>query len=283
MLERHPRTVTELVGARSLLEGAGVRVKRTIALPTFDHLDPFLLLDQFDSDDPDEYIRGFPEHPHRGIETVTYMIEGRVRHADSMGNSGVVGPGDAQWMTAGRGIIHSEMPEQDRGLMRGFQLWVNLPSGEKMCAPRYQDVPAGDIPAIEREAALIRVISGRILGTRGPITEIVTDPLFLDVSLEPGGALGLPVQPGHSAFVYVFEGGGMVGGTHVPISTLAVLGDGDRVDLLSGDRRMRMLLIAARPLGEPIARWGPFVMNTQEEIAAAIEDYRRGTFAAAPV
>jgi redox-sensitive bicupin YhaK (pirin superfamily) len=282
MLQRHPRSVKELVGAVPLMEGAGVRVKRTIALPRLDHVDPFLLLDAFDSDDPDEYVAGFPDHPHRGIETVTYMLEGRVRHADSMGNGGVIGPGDAQWMTAGRGIIHSEMPEQEEGLLRGFQLWVNLPSSEKLCAPRYQDVPAGDIPVVEHGSGLIRVISGMIEGARGPITEIVTDPLFLDVGLEAGSALSVPVQPGHAAFVYVFEGGGSVDGTHVPPSTLAVLGDGDRVDLLSGDRPMRLLLVAARPLGEPIARWGPFVMNTQEEIARAIEDYRRGTLATSP-
>ena len=282
MQERHPRSVKDLVGAVALMEGAGVRVKRTIALPVLDHLDPFLLLDAFDTEDPTEYISGFPDHPHRGIETVTYMLEGRVRHADSMGNSGVIGPGDAQWMTAGRGIIHSEMPEQEQGLLRGFQLWVNLPASEKLCEPRYQEVPADGIPVLERESALIRVISGRIDGVRGPITEIVTDPLFLDVSLEPGGALSLPVQQGHSAFVYVFEGGGSVDGTHVPPSTLAVLADGDRIDLLSGDRPMRLLLVAGRPLDEPIARWGPFVMNTQEEIAQAIEDYRQGTFAAPP-
>jgi redox-sensitive bicupin YhaK (pirin superfamily) len=276
------RPVARVVPAREVMEGAGVRVRRTIALPGLDHLDPFLLLDAFESDDPEDHVRGFPSHPHRGIETVTYMLEGRVRHADSMGNQGVIGPGDAQWMTAGRGIVHSEMPEQESDRLRGFQLWVNLPAAEKMCAPRYQDIGARDIPEVVTDGLRVRVLAGEHGGGRGPVRGIAVEPLYLDVSLEAGRTFSLPVARGHEAFAYVFEGSAAIGGHRVGRHVLAVLGEGERIEVAAGEGPVRLLLVAARPLGEPVVRWGPFVMNTEEEIARAIEDYSRGTLASSP-
>lgn len=274
------RGIVDIIPAHPVREGAGVKVYRTIATPRLDHLDPFMLLDAFDSDDPHDYVPGFPEHPHRGIETVTYMLEGRIRHADSLGNSGVIGPGDVQWMTAGRGILHSEMPHQKKGPLRGFQLWINLASADKMGPPRYQDISSSEIPEVEAdEGTRIRVIAGAFDSVRGPVTGVSVDPLFLDVSLAPKAGFMFEVPREHAAFAYVFEGSGSFGNGDVEARSLVVLGEGDRVVVAAPRRAMSFLLVAARPLREPVARWGPFVMNTKEEIARAIEDYRNGTLA----
>jgi len=283
------RPVAGLVAARAASDGAGVRLMRTIGRPDLEALDPFLLLDAFGTEDSADYIAGFPDHPHRGFETVTYMIAGAMRHRDSTGEEGVLGPGSVQWMTAGRGIVHSEMPEQEEGLMLGFQLWVNLPAREKMRPPRYQNIEPAAVPEVALDGGgRVRVVAGRVLGVEGPVRGIAVEPLFLDVALPAGGAVDLPVAPGHTAFVYAFDGTAAVGGrdggkpeasARVPPHTLAVLGDGGRVRLAAeAGGAARMLLVAGRPIGEPIARYGPFVMNTREEIAQAIEDYRSGNF-----
>ncbi len=282
------RRVVALVPARETSDGAGVRLKRTIGGPGIDQLDPFLLLDAFGSEDGADYIAGFPDHPHRGFETVTYMIAGAMRHRDSTGNEGRLGPGSVQWMTAGRGIVHSEMPEQEDGLMQGFQLWVNLPARLKMSPPRYRNIPSEAVPeaAIEGGGRL-RVIAGRAGGLEGPVRGIHVAPLFLDVALPAGASWEAAVPPGHACFAYVFEGTARIGGTDsdagrsVPADTLAVLGDGSRVRLAGeaeDGRGMRLILVAARPLGEPVVRYGPFVMNTREEILQAVRDYQTGRF-----
>ncbi len=274
------RTVMHRVRGQPTSDGAGVRLTRIIGQDALDMLDPFLLLDEFGSDKPGDYIAGFPEHPHRGFETVTYMLDGRMRHGDNQGNSGVLGPGSVQWMTAGRGIVHSEMPEQEEGLMRGFQLWVNLPAKDKMCAPRYQDIEAGKIPEIEPLSGVrLRVVAGRFGDTEGPVRGIATEPLYLDIALQAGTALTVPVSTGHHAFAYVFEGGPVtLGGVPLGRNELAVLSDGDEVTLRVTNDPARVLLVAGRPLHEPVARYGPFVMNTKAEIVEAVEDYRKGRF-----
>uniref|UniRef100_UPI00260B2B15 pirin family protein n=1 Tax=Oleiagrimonas sp. TaxID=2010330 RepID=UPI00260B2B15 len=251
-----------------------------IGQPDLDMLDPFLLLDEFGSDTPGDYIAGFPEHPHRGFETVTYMLDGRMRHGDNQGNSGLLTSGSVQWMTAGRGIVHSEMPEQEEGLMRGFQLWVNLPAKDKMTAPRYQDIAPEKIPDVVPYAGVkVRVVAGRFGDTEGPINGVATKPLYLDVALEPGASLQVPVPSGHNAFAYVFEGdAARVAGETLGRSELAVLSDGDTVQLDAGDHATRVLLVAGRPLREPVARYGPFVMNTRKEIIEAVEDFNAGRF-----
>jgi redox-sensitive bicupin YhaK (pirin superfamily) len=266
-------------------EGAGVRLRRIIGTPALGYLDPFLLLDEFKSDDPDDYIAGFPRHPHRGIETVTYMLEGQVRHGDSLGNSGVIGPGDLQWMTAGHGIIHEEMPEQRDGRLWGFQLWVNLPARLKLCDPRYQELGSAQIPeATVAGGGRVRVMAGQHAGVTGPVTGIAAGPLYLDLRLPPQTTISQPVPRGHNAFCYVYRGRCRIGGTDeepgslLKRGTLAVLDDGDHVRLESADQEARLLLAAGRPLDEPVARGGPFVMNTREEIEQAYRDYRAGTF-----
>ncbi|UCD46501.1 MAG: pirin family protein [Deltaproteobacteria bacterium] len=279
------RKVQDIIEPQFVTEGAGVRLRRSIATRRLDYLDPFLLFDHFGSDDPDDYLAGFPMHPHRGIETVTYMMAGLVDHKDSLGNSGTVGAGDVQWMTSGSGILHEEMPRPKDGKMYGFQLWVNLPAKLKMTRPRYQDVPSAGIPEIVREDGVrIRVIAGDVDGVRGAVTEIYADPEYLDVSVPAGRSFGQPVPEGHTAFAYVFEGEGVFGadagggGTTVPATRLAVFGGGDVVNLRAQNRSVRFLLFSGRPLGEPVARYGPFVMNTKEEIAQALADLRNGTF-----
>jgi redox-sensitive bicupin YhaK (pirin superfamily) len=278
------RRVERVVRGIATSDGAGVALTRVIGQPALPQLDPFLLLDEFRSDDPGAYIAGFPKHPHRGFETVTYMLAGRMLHRDNHGAQGELKPGGAQWMTAGRGLVHSEMPLQDSGLMWGFQLWVNLPARDKMTAPRYQDIEPEAIPEVERDGggARIRVIAGRLgdLGVAGPVSGIVTDPLYLDVALAPGARLVQPVPDGHNGFVYVFEGEARVGGTAVPRGGLAVLSPGDAVSLeaAAGGKGARLLLVAARPLREPVARYGPFVMNTEAEIHQAFADFRAGKF-----
>ena len=281
------RTILKVIEPQPVLEGAGVKLKRSIATRTLDHVDPFLLFDHFGSKDPEDYIKGFPMHPHRGIETVTYMINGNVDHKDSIGNSGSIGAGDVQWMTSGSGIMHEEMPRAQTGEMIGFQLWVNLPAKLKMMAPRYQNIEASQIPLVNREDGVkIRVIAGEIDDIRGPVTEIVADPTYLDVTMPPNGSFSHDVKRGHAAFAYVFEGQGSFdenkeeAKSQITISQpgLVVFGDGDYIEDSTADQPVRFLLISGQPLNEPIARYGPFVMNTQAEIDQALEDLKNGTF-----
>jgi len=284
-MNNQPRKVIEIIKPQTVMEGAGVRLKRSIATATLDHLDPFLLFDHFGSGNPDDYIKGFPMHPHRGIETVTYMINGHVNHEDSIGNSGSIGSGDIQWMTAGGGIMHEEMPQPAQGEMVGFQLWVNLPARLKMTKPRYQDITSNQIPEVTREDGVkIRVIAGEVDGVRGAISEIIADPAYLDVSIPANGSFSHPVEKEHTAFAYVFEGRGFFGTdenaqqSSVSQPGLVVLGDGDYIQAGAANEPVRFLLISGKPLNEPIARYGPFVMNTQEEIQQALKDLRNGTF-----
>ena len=284
-MNNQPRKVTEVIKPQTVMEGAGVRLKRSIATATLDHLDPFLLFDHFGSDNPEDYIKGFPMHPHRGIETVTYLINGHVNHKDSIGNSGSIGSGDIQWMTAGGGIMHEEMPQPAQGEMVGFQLWVNLPARLKMTTPRYQDITSNQIPEVSRaDGVKIRVIAGEVDGVRGAVSEIYADPAYLDVSIPANGSFSHPVEKGHTAFAYVFEGRGFFGtGENAPENSvsqpgLVVLGDGDYIQAGAANEPVRFLLVSGQPLNEPIARYGPFVMNTQEEIQQALEDLRNGTF-----
>ena len=277
-----PRGVVRVVTGQPTSDGAGVRLTRVIGTPALDHLDPFLLLDEFKSDKPDDYVAGFPDHPHRGFETVTYMLAGSMRHRDHVGHEGELVAGSVQWMTAGRGIIHSEMPRQKDGLLWGFQLWVNLPARDKLAAPRYQDIAPARIPEVAlADRVRARVVAGTAAGVRGPVDGIVTRPLYLDVRMDPHARGSIDVGTGHSAFAYVYAGrvafGSVSDGAHdVGAGQLAVLSDGDRLTAETGDTAARFLLLAATPLGEPIARYGPFVMNTRAEIRQAAEDYRRG-------
>lgn len=248
-------------------------------------LDPFLLLDAFESDNPDDYIAGFPAHPHRGFETVTYMLAGQMRHEDSTGHGGVIGPGGVQWMTAGRGIVHSEMPEQVEGLLKGFQLWVNLPRASKMIEPRYREHPGDAIPTETRDTHVqARVISGQTsLGTSGPVTDVATEPLYLDVRMPAGSKFIEPIPASHNAFVFVVQGEISVahddeGPSGIGERSLAVLGDGERVEIEGRAEMSHFLLVAGRPLNEPVARGGPFVMNTREEIVQAARDFQSGKF-----
>ncbi len=284
-MESQERKVERIIEPQMVLEGAGVLLKRSIATRTLDYVDPFLLFDHFGSDNPDEYIAGFPMHPHRGIETVTYMLAGIVEHRDSIGNAGQIGAGDVQWMTSGRGIMHEEMPKPEKGEMAGFQLWVNLPATLKMTQPRYQEIASDQIPEVRRgEGVRIRVIAGSVDGVRGPVTEIAAEPTYLDVHLDAGSSLAQPIARGHAAFAYVFEGRGVFGtegtsnGGFVGHPRLVVYGDGDHILVSAPDQAVRFLLVSGRPLGEPIARYGPFVMNTAEEIQQALRDLRDGTF-----
>jgi len=273
------RKIVQTLAGQSTTDGAGVRLARTIGTPALDHVDPFLLLDEFRSDSPDDYIAGFPDHPHRGFETVTYMLAGRMRHRDHKGNQGDLRAGSVQWMTAGRGIVHSEMPQQEDGLMWGFQLWVNLPAADKMTEPRYQDIPPEEVPSVDLSGGgTVRVIAGSSGGVDGAVSGIATAPLYLDVALPADAAFEHPVPAGHNGFVYPFEGSIDVGGTAVSRGTLGVLGDGDAISVRGGSEGGRFLLVAARPLDEPVARRGPFVMNTDQELMEAFQDYRAGRF-----
>lgn len=271
------RNVVTVVPAVATLEGAGVHLARSLGGRAMPMLDPFLLLDEIRSHEPSEFTRGFPSHPHRGFETVTYMIDGAMEHADSLGNRGLLGPGDAQWMTAGRGIIHSEMPRDRSGGLWGLQLWVNLPAREKMRAPRYQDVERSRIPEISGAGHAVRVVAGRAFGEVGPVEGIATAPSFLDVTLGHDGAFEHELPLGHRAFVYLLSGDARVGASRTPITerTLAALGPGDGV-VLQGRSGARALIVSAAPIEEPVARRGPFVMNTEEELQRAFEDYRAG-------
>jgi redox-sensitive bicupin YhaK (pirin superfamily) len=276
------RKISEIIEPLAVVEGAGVRLKRSIGTPTLDYVDPFLLLDHFQSKDPADYQAGFPLHPHRGIETVTYLLTGAVRHRDSVGNAGEIGPGDLQWMTAGRGIMHEEMPQVRPEGVAGFQLWVNLPKRQKMIAPRYQNVNANEIAKITREGgAKIRVIAGEVDGVVGPISGIAAEPMYVDVSIAPHGSFSLPIPRGHSAFAYVFEGEGKFGPEKRSVTTprLVVWDDGDHVEVRTEESAVRFLLVSGKPLNEPIARYGPFVMNTKAEIEQTLRELQAGTFA----
>jgi quercetin 2,3-dioxygenase len=272
------REVAELVSAQPTMDGAGVSLRRALGSRALDMLDPFLLLDEFQSDNPNDYIAGFPDHPHRGFETVTYMLEGAMEHRDSVGNRGRLAAGSAQWMTAGRGIIHSEMPKQERGLMWGYQLWVNLPAARKLIPPRYQDISPAQIPELEHEGTRVRVVAGSAHGQTGPVSGIDVDPTFLDLSLGKGVAFSHPLQATHTAFAYVIEGAVRIGGSgrEVRSGQLAVLGPGERFSARCDAESGRLLLLSGRPLREPVSRSGPFVMNTKEEIRRAWDDYRSG-------
>ncbi len=266
-------------------DGAGVKLRRVIGTPHCDMIDPFLMLDEFGSDDPEAWIAGFPDHPHRGFETVTIMLEGRVRHGDSVGNSGVIEAGDVQWMTAGRGIIHSEMPEMAEGRLRGFQLWVNLPANLKMTAPRYQDIPAARIPSVEADGVRIRVIAGTLEGVRGP-AEAHVPVRLLDMSLAAGAAYEVDAPAGRGCFLYVAEGAldgrdGLGRAIEVPAGTLAVVRGEGGLALKAGATTTRLLYAEGKPIGEPVARHGPFVMNTRAELIEAFEDYNAGRLAGA--
>jgi redox-sensitive bicupin YhaK (pirin superfamily) len=275
------RKVARLARGMPASDGAGVKLNRVIGTPDLPDLDPFLMLDEFRSDDAADYIAGFPDHPHRGFETVTYMLAGRMRHGDNKGHTGRLEAGSVQWMTAGRGIIHSEMPEQENGLMQGFQLWVNLPAKDKMVAPRYQEIAPQDIPVAALPGGVrVKIIAGAIGDTKGPINGIATDPTLLDVALPQGGRFSLALPRGHNAFLYAFEGEAAVGeaATRLPRGSVAVLGEGDAVLITAPAGAARVLLAAGRPLNEPVARYGPFVMNTPQQLRQAFLDYEQGRF-----
>jgi quercetin 2,3-dioxygenase len=279
------RKIEAIIEPEPVIEGAGVRLNRSIATRRLDYLDPFLLLDHFASSDPRDYQAGFPLHPHRGIETVTYVLRGEVHHKDTLGNSGSIGAGDVQWMTAGRGIMHEEMPQVRPEGIAGFQLWVNLPARLKMTKPRYQDIRSAEIPEIKKEGAVrIRVITGTVDGVSGPVTGIAANPTYLDVFVPAHTTLIQPIHRGHTAFAYVFEGVARFAGDEkedgavVSHPRLVVLGDGDYVKVVTGETPVRFLLVSGKPLHEPIARYGPFVMNTQEEIEQTLQELRQGTF-----
>jgi hypothetical protein len=281
------RLVSQVIEPTTVMEGAGVRLRRSIA-PSRDNLfDPFLLFDHFAFNDPLEGpLRGFPMHPHRGIETVTYMLEGSVHHRDSLGNASLIGPGDVQWMTSGRGILHEEMPRRGPdGHIYGFQLWVNLPAARKMGQPRYQEVRAADIPLVEQDGAQIRVVAGQVQGVPGPVAEIAISPLYLDVRLEADASFSQALPVGHTLLAYVYEGQAEFGldengrGQPVEATRLVVFGDGDHLAVRATSQQgVRFMLMAGAPIGEPVVPYGPFVMNTQAEIQQALADLRAGTF-----
>jgi hypothetical protein len=271
-----PRSILTLSAGEPTSDGAGVRLLRALGTRALPAADPFLMLDEFRSDTPGDYLAGFPAHPHRGFETVTIMLAGAMRHRDSVGNTGHLRPGSVQWMTAGRGIVHEEMPEQVDGLMWGYQLWVNLPARIKMTAPRYQDIPSEQIPHVDVDGADVRVVAGEVAGTRGPITGVATDPLLLDVALPAGHTIRLPFPAHKEGFVYVAVGSVTIGGRSVPSRHIATLGAGDGVEITAGPADVRLLLAAGDPIREPVARHGPFVMNTEAELRTAMTDYQHG-------
>jgi redox-sensitive bicupin YhaK (pirin superfamily) len=274
------RSILRRIRGTDTSDGAGVKLKRIIGQPGLDMLDPFLLLDEFRSDRPGDYIAGFPEHPHRGFETVTYMLAGNMRHGDNHGNVGKLVAGSVQWMTAGRGILHSEMPEQEDGLMWGFQLWVNLAAKDKMTAPRYQDIGPERIPVVRpSDGVEVRVVAGEFAGVSGPVSGISIAPVYLDIAVAPGAQVEIPLPEGHSGFAYVFDGSdAQVGGETLARSELAVLTKGERLRIAGRDAPARVLLVAGQALQEPVARYGPFVMNTPAQIQQAIADFRAGKF-----
>jgi len=280
---REARGVERVIAGQYVMDGAGVKINRVLTNTLQRRLDPFLMLDAFGSDKAGDYIAGFPEHPHRGFETVTYMLAGRMRHRDSAGNEGLVTDGGVQWMTAGRGVIHSEMPEQNEGLMEGFQLWLNLPAKDKMMAPWYRDIPNEQVPRFTTDAgATVQVIAGESHGVAGAVQREGTEPLYLDIELPEGASFEQAIPAGHNAFIYVFRGEAVVGGKGVPQTRMAIFDNAEGADgvVVKAAKPTRLLLIAGRPLKEAIAQYGPFVMNTQAELHQAVEDFRSGKFAA---
>ncbi len=277
------RRMRKVFKSQPTIEGAGVHLRRAFGFDEVPLFDPFLMLDDFRGNKPDQYIKGFPRHPHRGIETITYMLHGKVEHGDSLGNKGMIQPGDVQWMTAGSGIIHQEMPKGDpNGRMGGFQLWANLPARQKMMDPRYRDVKREQIPVVSLKNGIeIRVICGEVAGTKGPVQDIVIDPHYIDVSVPPGAEFIHPVKRGHTVFAYVFEGNAMFDGQKgkaVESEHLILFSDGDQVAVSTDEKPVRFLLISGKPIGEPVAWRGPIVMNTQAELKVAFEEYSNGTF-----
>jgi quercetin 2,3-dioxygenase len=278
------RRVARVLRGEPASDGAGVKLSRVIGQRALEMLDPFLLLDEFRSDSTADYIGGFPDHPHRGFETVTYMLAGRMRHHDNQGNAGLLTPGSVQWMTAGRGIVHSEMPEQEDGLMWGFQLWVNLPASDKMSVPRYQDIAPERIPeAHPVDGVRVRVLAGRVDDVVGPVRGIAVEPTYLDIAIEPGARFSAALPDLHNAFAYVYAGHAKLGPAHIAQrierGELAVLErTGDSLQITAGDAPARLIVVAGKPLDEPVAKYGPFVMNTPEQIAEAIRDYQSGRF-----
>jgi quercetin 2,3-dioxygenase len=276
-----PRKIKKVLNSKPVLEGAGVHLNRVFGFSEVPDFDPFLLLDDFRSDNPEHYLKGFPWHPHRGIETITYVLNGNVEHGDSMGNKGNISAGDIQWMTAGNGIIHQEMPKGDgEGRMEGFQLWANLPASQKMMAPRYRDVKTEEIPTVKtRNNITIRIICGEIGEVAGPVTDIVIDPEYLDVTMPAGTEFIHPTTMGHTVFAYIIEGSGNFGDEDsYGNGTIVLYEDGESISISTTDEPVRFLLISGKPLNEPIAWQGPIVMNTQEELNTAFEEYRNGTF-----
>ena len=278
-----PARVARKIRGRPTSDGAGVKLTRVIGGPDLPELDPFLLLDEFGTDRAEDYIAGFPSHPHRGFETVTYMLDGRMRHKDNHGNEGLLTPGSVQWMTAGRGLVHSEMPEQESGRMRGFQLWVNLPTRDKMTDPKYQEFAPENIPVTKPASGVsVKVIAGKVGEVTGPIVQPATDPVYLDISLDVGKSWEYALPEGHNAFAYVFEGAVTVGegddARALETHEMAVLGGGDLLQLHAGKEKARLIVVAGRPLREPVMRHGPFVMNTKEELMQAFVDYQEGRF-----
>jgi len=283
-MNNEPRTIERLVKGVQTADGAGVKLTRVLTQDLQRRLDPFLMLDAFRNDNPDDYIGGFPDHPHRGFETVTYMIAGRMRHRDSAGNEGLLGPGGVQWMTAGSGLIHSELPEQEEGLMEGFQLWLNLPADKKMIKPSYRDLAPNAIPEYRTEDGIVvRVIAGQCHGTEGAVNKPDTEPLFLDIHLPANTRFTQPISTGHHAFIYTYRGQALVGQTSVPDRHMGILSDAGQGLEVSATEPTRLLLIAGKPLNEPIAQYGPFVMNTDAQIHQTLQDYRAGQFEATAV
>lgn len=276
------RRIKTVFMSKPTMEGAGVRLKRVFGYNETALMDPFLLLDHFGSDNPDDYLKGFPWHPHRGIETITYMIEGEVKHEDSLGNAGTIESGDVQWMTAGSGIIHQEMPHRSEGLMMGFQLWANLPSSSKMMHPRYQDIKDSEIPEVVTESgARVRIICGKLDGTCGPVSEIITDPEYMDIIVPPGKEFTHSVKKGHTVFAYVFEGNGYFDENKeklIESDHLVLFEDGEQIVAKAREEQLRFLLVSGMPIGEPIAWYGPIVMNSREELDLAFREYREGSF-----
>ena len=279
---QHAR-VDRIVRGEPASDGAGVRLTRVIGSRQLPDLDPFLLLDEFGTDRPEDYLAGFPDHPHRGFETVTYMLDGRMRHKDNHGNEGVLVPGSVQWMTAGRGLVHSEMPEQESGRMRGFQLWVNLPASAKMGDPKYQEFAPDRIPTVAPAPGVaVKLVAGKVGDARGPIVQPATEPLYLDITLDAGATWEHALPDGHAAFAYAYEGALELGAGEdaraLQAQNMAVLGGGPVVRLQAGESGAKALLVAGRPLREPVARHGPFVMNTKQEVMQAFVDYQEGRF-----
>lgn len=277
------RNIEQIITGVATSDGAGVKLTRVLAQPLQKRLDPFLMLDAFRSDDADDYIAGFPDHPHRGFETVTYMLAGRMRHRDSAGNEGLLQNGSVQWMTAGRGVIHSEMPEQENGVMEGFQLWLNLPAQRKLCEPWYRDIAAADIPQYDTaQGASVRVIAGISNGVTGAVTREDTEPVYLDIALQAGSTFATALPMADNAFVYVYRGAVDIAGKTVGEGRLGILANDPAADgvVITAAAATRLILVAGKPLREPVVQYGPFVMNTQEQIYQAIADFREGRFSA---